>query len=304
MTIEASPYELVARADGRRRAGALLRVASDDGVRGYADVHPWPELGDPPLERQIQRLARGEPLDLAVVALGMAFEDGRARAEGRSLFDGLTVPTSHASLPFGHSPAEIARAAAEGYRFVKVKGCDFTDDERRTFRDSGLRFRLDFNNGLSPQGVARRLEAWGDLDWVDWLEDPCPYDPEAWEGLRRASGVRLALDFGPWIATEGFDVRVVKPARDGDSPPRPPRLAYTSYLDHPLGQVTAAWVAACALGRGRSIEPGGLLTHDVYEETPFSARLGVREGRLVPPLGSGFGFGEELERLEWRPLYG
>ena len=42
-----------------RRRGALIRVGS-----GFADFHPWPELGDEPLETQLAKLARGETTPL------------------------------------------------------------------------------------------------------------------------------------------------------------------------------------------------------------------------------------------------
>src|SRR5687768_11414487 len=42
------------------RKGALLRMRTDSGAEGFADLHPWPELGDLPLETQLAMLARGE----------------------------------------------------------------------------------------------------------------------------------------------------------------------------------------------------------------------------------------------------
>jgi len=54
-------YTLVPRrslsplAGARPRAGALLRAGD-----GFADIHPWPELGDAPLDEQLARLARSE----------------------------------------------------------------------------------------------------------------------------------------------------------------------------------------------------------------------------------------------------
>ncbi len=300
MTIDLSPYRLVARADGRHRLGALLRVTFDDGVRGYADVHPWPELGDAPLDRQFGALAAGRPEPLAARSLELARADGEARAEGRSLFEGLTVPPSHASLPFGFTPERLAQAVAEGYDRVKLKGWDFTPDDLQLFCASGLRFRLDFNARLDHEAVERLLDGWGDLGWIDWLEDPCPYDPAAWTSLR--SRARLALDFER--GETGFDVRVVKPARDAPLFPLPssPRLAFTSYLDHPVGQLGAAWAAAQAVATGLPVETGGLVTHEVYEPTEFSRLLGVQNARLIPPGGPGLGFARELEALEWRTL--
>ena len=59
-------YTLVPRrslsplAGARTREGALIRVGD-----GFADVHPWPELGDAPLDEQLALLARGETTPLS-----------------------------------------------------------------------------------------------------------------------------------------------------------------------------------------------------------------------------------------------
>ena len=72
------------------RRGALVRVGN-----GFADVHPWPELGDAPLERQLTMLARGETTALTRRSLELARIDSDARARSVSLFAGLTIPLSH-----------------------------------------------------------------------------------------------------------------------------------------------------------------------------------------------------------------
>ena len=81
--IEYWRYELIPKrrlsaiaADGPRR-GALLRV---DG--GFADVHPWPELGDANLDDQLALLARGETTPLTRASLQFASIDAAARDRG------------------------------------------------------------------------------------------------------------------------------------------------------------------------------------------------------------------------------
>src|SRR5687768_6861088 len=92
---------------GGIREGALLRV--DDG---FADVHPWPELGDLPLDSQLALLVRGEITPLTAASVRLARLDGDARRRGISLFEGLTIPLSH--WP-GNDPPP-------GFDTVKTKG--------------------------------------------------------------------------------------------------------------------------------------------------------------------------------------
>src|SRR5436305_13717734 len=95
-------------AGARPRHGALIRVG--DGV---GDVHPWPELGDAPLDEQLALLARGQTTALTAQSLHFAAIDAAARCDGRSLFDGVTIPESH-------WPAD-AGAAPDAFDTLKVK---------------------------------------------------------------------------------------------------------------------------------------------------------------------------------------
>ena len=96
-----TPYTLYpigamsARAAAQPREGVLLR--GDNG--GYACLQPWTELGDSPLEYELDALRDGNPLRLGQRALKCIEVDGAARAAGVNLFAGLNVPRSHATLP-------------------------------------------------------------------------------------------------------------------------------------------------------------------------------------------------------------
>lgn len=276
-------YELIPRARlnalavaGVRR-GALLNI---DG--GYADVHPWPELGDADLDEQLALLARGETTVLTAQSLRFAMADAFARRAGRSLFDGLTVPRSHWPAAAGEAP--------EAFDTIKVKmpGSELPPKGR---------LRLDFNATLDAEAfahVARTLPK----ERIDFVEDPCPYDAATWRTLRQETGLRLALDRE--VAVEGVDVLVVKPAiQNVDTLDLGRReVVVTSYMDHPVGQLHAAVVAA-------RVSPDavcGLVTHLLYEPDAFSERLTVDGARLVPPGGTGIGFDDLLEGLPWMEL--
>ena len=76
---------LSARAAAQPREGVLLK--GDNG--GYACLQAWPELGDSPLEYELDALRDGAPLLLGERALKCMEIDGEARATGISLFEGL-----------------------------------------------------------------------------------------------------------------------------------------------------------------------------------------------------------------------
>ena len=277
-------YELLPRqrlsalAGSAPRRGALLR----DGD-GFADIHPWPELGDAPIERQIALLARGEQTPLTAASMRFARIDGAARREGRSLFEGLTVPESHWPAAAGEAPI--------AFDTVKVK------------MPGGLlpargRLRLDFNATLDAtefERIARTLPR----GRIDFVEDPCPYDGVVWKMLREKTRLRLALD--RQVASEGVDVLIVKPAvqlLENLSTVAGMEIVVTSYMDHPVGQLHAAAVAS----RIATSDRCGLVTHMLYEPSAFSERLALDGARLVPPGGAGIGFDDLLEGLSWERL--
>ena len=255
------------------REGALIRAGD-----GFADVHPWPELGDAELDQQLAMLARGETTALTARSLEFARADGDARRHGMSLFDGLTIPASH--WPGADPPPQFDTA--------KIKSIDRIPPR--------VRLRIDFTASLTPgefETIAERLPA----DRVDFVEDPCPYDAATWERLRASTGLRLALDRGS--EGRGVDVLVVKPAIQAMPETKLP-VVVTSYMDHAFGQMCAAWVAA--KHAGRVSDRCGLFTHILYEDDSFFERVRAEGSRLLATDGTGFGFDDVLERLPWKKL--
>lgn len=254
---------------GGTREGALLRV--DDG---FADVHPWPELGDAPLDEQLALLRRGETTQVTRASLHLAALDGEARRRAVSLFDGLAIPLSH--WP-GNDPPE-------GFDTIKTKGVTgFPPD---------VKIRIDFNARLAPEeflAIARTLPG----ERIDFIEDPCPYDGIVWRDLRERTGLRLALDRFDGDA----DVLVHKPALH-TTWPNHQDVVVTSYMDHPVGQFGAAYIAAT-----HDVNPRcGLFTHVLYEPDPFIERIETDGARLLPPRDTGIGFDDLLQGLPWKRL--
>ena len=260
---------LSALAGAAPREGALLRVGD-----GFADVHPWPELGDAPLDEQLALLARGETTPLTRRSLWFA------SVWRHDLFDGLTIPRSH--WPGSDPP--------DGFDTVKIKMPGGTLPD-------GYRLRLDFNASIDCATFAA-LAPTLPRERIDFVEDPCPYDAATWRHLREETGLRLALDRAKVVSASrrpqrrrpAADVLVVKPAVE-DVPNTDLPIIITSYMDHPIGQLHAAYVAA------NSTETCGLVTHVLFENDPFVERMQIKDARLVPP-----DFTDLLEALPWKRL--
>jgi o-succinylbenzoate synthase len=294
-----SPYELKGL---KTRQGALLRIQFEDNLTGFADCHPWESLGDLPLHLQLDQLQQAQTTPLTARSLHFARLDAEARAKKVSLFDGLTIPPSHFLildlLPLKQFP--------QGYRLFKIKLGQNLSDETKKLRTLLNHFdgqvRLDFNARLSRSTFEAFLEEMGqERQKIEFCEDPFPYKPEAWKEVQERYAISLACDHHSEAAIgapESAAYLVIKPAIQDEKPflKSSQKLLITSYLDHPLGQATAAYIAA-TLPSGT---PCGLLSHYVYTENPFS-RLLSSAGIQFPKLpGTGFGFDELLQQLTWQ----
>lgn len=280
---------LSALAGDAPRRGALIRVGS-----GYADVHPWPELGDATIDEQLAMLARDRTTALTEGSMYFARIDAEARESGFSLFEGLTIPESH--WPGADPP--------DAFETVKLKSVDRIPDR--------VRLRIDFNATLTAEEFVRMAETLP-RERVDFIEDPCPYDDHVWRDLRERTGMRLALDRADSqrgsrrlrrlgeVQSTPYDVVVVKPALE-DVPVTTKEIVITSYMDHPIGQLFAAFVAATHSAGRQPAAVAGLATHVLFEKDPFIERMRLDGARLVPPPGTGIGFDDLLESLPWKKL--
>jgi O-succinylbenzoate synthase len=287
---------LSAVAEAGPRRGALIRVNG-----GVADVHPWPELGDLPLDGQLALLARGETTPMTQASLEFASLDASARRDGRNLFDGLTIPPSH--WPGPDPPAS--------FDTVKLKSIDVIPDR--------VRLRIDFNATLTAEEFVQ-IAATLPRERIDFIEDPCPFDAEVWRELRSKTGLRLALDRAPSSSQhrqeclcrtdsamshrhsclcflDSYDALILKPAIQ-EIACTDKEIVVTSYMDHPVGQLCAAYTAATA----NITSTCGLITHVLFESDLFIERMRIDGTRLVPPSGTGWGFDDFLEKLPWQRL--
>lgn len=332
MKIEFSPYQLTpqksrgAQFSSAAREGALLRVTFEDGKIGYADLAPLPQFGDGSLQENLKSFQGWSSMPLADRAITLARIDAEARARGESLLRGQKIPESHFLV--GSTDELKSLEIPKGFRFLKVKlgtTSDLAgevkdleawlgDAEKNQTIPHNLQLRLDFNSRANYDQIVELFGPWI-LPRLDFFEDPMPWDFQKWHILNEELGFSLALDFeerslaGAEDLRGTFDVIVVKPARPVAAPLDlaqnwNKQIAVTSYMDHPLGQVAAAWQAAFwAREFPRAVRECGLLTHTLYSPNSYSERLSVEGARLkIEDSGFGFGFDDLLAGENWRVL--
>ena len=142
------------------------------------------------------------------------------------------------------------------------------------------------------------LSKWSDEERsvIDFLEDPVAYHGGDWQEFGAQVGVPLANDRHAQEDRGDSQVLVIKPALQ--EVPRAGRVVVTSYMDHPLGQAFAAWEAA----RAGVSEVCGLQTHGLFAREEFGEALGEVSPKFAIPEGSGLGFDDLLEQVQWRKL--
>ncbi len=295
------------RSTRRSHAGVLVRIGD-----GFGCLHPWPELGDRPLEEQLQLLGQGRTTPLLEQTLECCRIDGEFREQGKNAFEGVEIPRSHFTMPQDWGDDELS----SGFQTVKMKsGTGVGEVMKRASRvlesTPDMRFRLDYNFAFRE---IEELEIWWELmvgltEKIDFLEDPLPFSESVWQELKqRLPQFRYALDRS-FEETDVPEVRVIKPALQNRqwaclNVADHQQVVFTSYMDHPLGQVWAAWNAASLVPFFKEqLIDCGLVTHHLFHDAdPFVAAMGPVEPVLTPPEGTGFGFDALLENLPWERL--
>lgn len=311
-----SRYRLKARglmnSISRRREfeGVLIQI---DG--GFGCIHPWPELGDAPLEKCLADLAGERRWPIVRRAVRCAEYDRVARDFDHSLFEEMEIPASHATL-IRLDGAEVARAVDAGFTTIKLKvgrepaaETKFLDD--LTMAYPALKWRLDFNESLESCGAAEFLLGLTAKTRaaIDFAEDPCPYAQATWNELHRQTQVQLAVDREATTLSTAAQVMVIKPAIDepfllAEAAIRNrQQVILTSYMDHPVGQAFAAWEAArLGLQFPGLVGLCGLQTHHLFEADAFAEMLGPWSPVFQVPEGNGLGFDDLLDALPWTRL--
>ena len=338
MKIDFSEYELFpfsllsSKTSSGARKGALLRIQFDSDRVGYSDCHPWPELGDLPLSAQLNELREERLTPLTQRSLEHARVDAEARRVNQSLF----VTNRLRKQPFhlkNHSlisnllsldETKIREKAQAGYSHLKIKVGISPHLEAVCLRklepclsDFNLKVRLDFNSSLTERDFDSFLSDLGSCRRrINFIEDPVPFDGKVWKSLQEKWEIPLALDRTEnmeleFVEPQAFSFLIHKPAIQDPhwivscSQKLKVPVVVTSYLDHPLGQMCAAWVATEVLPQAGAFaveETCGVLSHSSYRPHAFSEEIQCEGPYLKLPLGTGFGFDRLLAGKNWRSL--
>lgn len=302
------------------RHGALVKAETQFGI-GYGDLHPWPEFGDAPIGEQLKTIAQGGTTPLFLRTISLLAKDARARAEGRSL-TGPQPLQNNAAWDFQadeSADVQIKNLQAVGFHTLKIKcGRDPVQESQliqRLAQASSLKIRLDFNASMSFSEFQRFQDSVpNSVDGqIEYVEDPCSYEPSAWDQIRKRW--KVALDFQinatGWARdiSPSADVLILKPARTDvdEAVDKCTRwglgLTVTSMMDHPVGVAHASAVALELQQRGFKIsEDAGCLTTSLYEENDFAKLIKIQGPFLSFAKGHGVGFDELLEAQPWRSL--
>jgi O-succinylbenzoate synthase len=308
-------------ANDRPRQGALFKMRWPDEKIGFADVHPWPELGDNTIEKQIQWLSKGKLTQLMEQAIWLARADAMARSSNRNLLAGIEKVKNHFLVTDYKLLTEksLSDLQKSGFSTLKLKfGRNFKDEAlwlSKLLQNHPFRVRLDYNSKGNLEGFAQMANLLGPqlLSRIEFIEDALPWDNLVWQHL--AKSYTLALDQEEpqvewsrlkWVP---FKVLVIKPARQDV----PKSLSHankfklntvvTSSLDHPVGVAHAARIASeLKQTKPLSCLESGILSYKVYKPDVFSLSMLSRGPHLLPIKGTGIGFDHLLNNLQWQPV--
>ncbi|MGZ3769224.1 MAG: o-succinylbenzoate synthase MenC [Bdellovibrio sp.] len=317
---------------GAKREGVLLKVEWEDGLIGFADLHPWTELGDLSVADQLKGLRQGHSTIQGQQSLKFARRDAEFRQKNLNAFDQFETKVVKNNFLFSNNidsansnlGSEISldvffeNLKRVGFSTVKIKTGINLENEKYILEKAahaGLRIRLDFNAVLNFPDFMNFMSELPEsvMPQIEYVEDPFPFNAKTWAEAKKI--VKLAVDnqFDKvhWdaLATVPFDVLVIKPAKvDVENAMAlchkfNLKATVTSYMDHALGISHSAYEAMRLKEKyGELILESGCLTHHAYDPDSFSAELHTDGPYFYKVNGTGFGFDALLEEASWTPL--
>jgi O-succinylbenzoate synthase len=311
-----------AAAGSRPRKGALLKMQWPDTKIGYADLFPWPELGDLPLSEQLLSLRKGHLTPLIEQAIWLGRKDAVLRAAQKNGLDEIPKVRNHFTIPdFEAVDNKILNdAKALGFNTLKVKvGRDWKAETKwlsGVLRDFSFGVRLDFNSQSDFSTFERMISslAPGLKQKLEYAEDPFPFDHDSWTEANKILPLALDMEFDKveWKynnAEVPFKTIVIKPARqDVDKALKIAdeyklRIVVSSSMDHPVGVIHAVRLAGEIKSKvGSRLADCGCLTMRLYEDSPYTHQVIVQGPFLTKISGTGIGFDSLLAKQNWTAL--
>jgi O-succinylbenzoate synthase len=305
---------------GAPRTGALFKVEWPDGAIGYGDLHPWTELGDDSLEKQIEGLRKGKISPMMEQTIWLARKDALLRKKGKTfLTTGEKVRNNYLITHVDEIvPGFLDDLKRQSFSTIKLKvGRDLKEEATAITRiaAAGFKMRLDFNGLGSWQTFEKFFTGLSASErvWIEYVEDPFPYDEGAWADAKKLVKVALDVPYAQvdWdnLKKAPFDILVIKPAKmDVDQAIERCKkfnlkATVTSYMDHPVGMMHAMAIAMeCKENHPNLMLDAGCLTHRCYQIDPFAAEINTQGPFLAAVKGSGIGFDRLLGALPWQSL--
>lgn len=305
---------------GGARDGALLKVQWDDGLIGYADLHPWPELGDVPLADQLLDVGHGKISRQLEQSIWLARRDALLREEGKNIFEnGVKVKNNFLISDLTKlKPGFLDEINGEAYTHIKIKVGRDLQRERDLLSQvaaAGFRLRLDFNAMGSWQTFEKFMTALPKtvLPVIEYVEDPFPFEEQAWGEAQRI--VKIAVDNQydkvKWANLKKipFDIIVIKPAKNDVDlavtrcKKHNLKAVVTSYMDHPVGMIHALGLAMeLKKNHGDMMLDPGCLTHQLFKMDSFSAEINTQGPFVMKVPGTGVGFDKLLGNQPWQHI--
>ncbi|GIL16712.1 MAG: hypothetical protein BroJett040_04630 [Oligoflexia bacterium] len=310
---------LGAIANDQPRDGALLQIQWPDKKIGYADLFPWPELGDYPLDRQLFELQEGRITPLVEQAIWLGRKDANLRAKKVNALTEAPRIKNHFLITDCTKVTDenLSEIRTAGFSTLKIKvGRQLHEEVRwvqRILEQFQFQIRLDFNSSMDFSSYERFMSFFNAIlrQKIEFVEDPFPYDAEAWSEASQFAPLALDQEYDKvqWDTLTGrppFQVLVIKPARQDVDKALKHALAHelkiviTSSMDHPVGVAHAIRVAAdLKKDYGTQILECGCYSHRAYRANEFSTAMIFQGPYLTQIAGTGIGFDDLLKVLPW-----
>lgn len=304
------------------REGALFRVSWPNGKVGYADLMPRPELGDLSLEQELLALKKLRMSPLIEQMIALAKRDADFRAADKNAFqESKKVKNNYFISEVTKTETSLLDSIKNQNFSTLMIDCGQNFDEeaehvRRILRMTNFMVRLDFNGKADFSSFERfmtKIEP-GLKPRIEYVEDPMPFDPEAWKEAARLAplGIESQYSYVQWGRPElvpPIKTLVIRPSRIDHEKAVKNALQYncklvvTSSLEHPVSTAHASIIASDLITRyPLLVSDHDCLYQTFYAPHAFSGYLTSQGPYLTNSPGTGIGFDAKFKALSWDPL--